>query len=100
MTLPSQQLLTNEMLVLTIKSQITFGYSRKDVVDFKLANFQQFMTNTCMGIMKQVVSERSLEDIQSNQTEFSKACSSMVQEKITNYGLEIFSIDITNIALP
>lgn len=98
--LPVQKVLTRELLEITILGKVTYGFFSRQKASFLISNHIKYMINTCMGIMKSLVSERSLQELQSDITEYNAACQVEVSKVMAQYGIEVLSIDIASLRLP
>lgn len=100
LNLPLQKLLTKELLEVTVQSKVTYGFYSREVTSFTINDYIKYMRNTSMGIMKALVSERTLEDLQVNIKDFNKACQKEVSKQLAPYGIEVFTLEITSLRLP
>jgi len=98
--LPRQELLTKELLMVTIDSNIIYGFAQRDVAFYTLASPDKLLIYSCLGIMKSLVADRTLKELQEDLVGFQKSCFQMAQKAIHRYGIDVYSIDITNIILP
>ena len=81
-------------------TSLSYDYSNSELAMFKLNNYQSYVMYVVQGIIKQVVAERTLSQLQNNTKELNKACMDEVEKKLNPYGIDVTVLEIRDLVIP
>lgn len=100
MNTPEQKLLTKDSVTVWIDVFVNFRILVPELALFKIANYYQFLTLTVESVMKSIVAERTLVQLLGNRKEIEKSTTTIMDEKVFPYGIDVTSIETQSIRLP